>query len=145
MRLAGCSGDPAGAWDIFPALARLCPGGDPAFPLVPEASPSWAPTSVDDLAEEVGPRSSGAVPAAVPELPLALAHGTLQPTAYAVQNPWVLTDQPPLLSAQQLQTGLQHQLQTLGVRQQVCGGGYVHDAPIGTQNESSGSARGPAP
>lgn len=87
-------------WDVFPAFARPCPGADPAFPLIPEASLSWAPTSVDDLAEEVGPGSSGAVPAAVSELPLALSNGALQPSAHAVQDPRVLSDQSSLLAAQ---------------------------------------------
>ena len=114
-------------------------------PCSPETSTSGVPTSVDDLAEEVGPRSRGTVPAAVPELPLALSHSALQPPAHTVQDPRVLADQPPLFAAQQLQTGLEYQLQTLGVGQQVRRGGYVHDAPGEMHERSSRSGRGPAP
>ena len=70
-----------------------------------------------------------AIPAPVLELPFALLYGRVEACGDGVQDARVLSDQATLAAAEQGQAGVQHQLDVLGVGEEVGRGGHVHDAP----------------
>jgi len=86
-------------------------------------------TTVDDFAEHRRAVGGRAIPATVPELPLALLDGGVDAGGDRVEDARVLPDEPALAATQQRQAGLQNQLDVLGVGEEVTGGRHVHDAP----------------
>ena len=95
-------------------------------------------TTVDAFSKHRRAVGGRAIPAPVLELPLALLYGGVEACGDGVQDARVLPDQPTLAATQQGQAGVQHQLDVLGVGEEVGRGGHVHDAPGREQAERTG-------